>query len=52
MYKRQGQPEGADVWTARIGYEYVPTFKVEEAKRLINPFGFKVTTYRVDQELK
>ena len=47
-----GQPEGADVWTARIGYEYVPTFKVEEAKRLINPFGFKVTTYRVDQELK
>ena len=46
-----GQPEGADVWTARIGYEYVPTFKVEEAKRLINPFGFKVTTYRVDQEL-
>lgn len=38
-------------WTATIGYEYFPDFKVEEAKRLINPFGFKVTTYRVDPEL-
>lgn len=38
-------------WTATIGYEYYPDFKVEEAKRLINPFGFKVTTYRVDPDI-
>lgn len=47
-----GKVEAEDGWTARIGYEYVPTFTVEEAKRLVNPFGFKVTSYRVDQELQ
>lgn len=46
-----GQVEATNNWTATVGYEYVPDFKVEEAKRLINPFGFKVTTYRVDAEL-
>lgn len=46
-----GETEARDGWTATIGYEYVPSFKVTEAKRLINPFGFKVTSYRVDPEL-
>lgn len=37
-------------WTATIGFEYFPDFDVPEEKRLINPFGFKVTSYRVDEE--
>lgn len=45
-----GTEEARSVWTARIGYEYMPTFKADEAHRLMNPFGFKVTTYRVDPE--
>ncbi len=38
-------------WTATIGYEYFPDFRAAESSRLINPFGFKVTTYRLDEEL-
>lgn len=46
-----GAEEARSRWTVRLGYEYVPTFKADEAHRLMNPFGFKVTTYRVDPEL-
>ena len=46
-----GAEEARNAWTATIGYEYQPDFKVEEANRIINPFGFRVTTYRVDPEL-
>lgn len=38
-------------WTATIAYEYIPNFKVDEPSRLINPFGFKVTSYRMDPDL-
>jgi len=51
MDNASGTVEGKSSWTATLGYEYVPDFKTEEASRLVNPFGFKVTTYRVDREL-
>ena len=38
-------------WTATIAYEYIPNFKADEPSRLINPFGFKVTSYRMDPDL-
>ena len=44
--------EAHNSWTATIGYEYCPDFELAEPKRLINPFGFKVTSYRVDPELE
>ena len=47
----QSGEESKSLWTATIGYEYHPEFKVKEENRLINPFGFKVTSYRVDAEL-
>lgn len=37
---------------ATIGYEYDPTYFVPEKRRLINPFGFKVTSYRTDKEMR
>ena len=46
-----GLEESKTLWTATLGYEYQPTFKVDEANRIVNPFGFKVTSYRVDQEM-
>lgn len=46
-----GAEEAKNYWTATIGYDYFPSFKVEEKRRLINPLGFKVTSYRVDPEL-
>lgn len=33
---------------ATIGYEYNPNYSMDEAQRLVNPFGFTVTSYRVD----
>ena len=38
-------------WTATIAFEYFPDFDVSEERRLVNPFGFKVTSYRVDEEI-
>lgn len=46
-----GLEEARNSWTATIGYEYFPDFKVAEERRIINPFGFKVTSYRVDPEI-
>ncbi|MCK0525400.1 MULTISPECIES: VirB8/TrbF family protein [unclassified Anaerobiospirillum] len=43
--------ESSQTWTATIGFEYFPTYEVKEENRLINPFGFKVTSYRVDPEI-
>lgn len=48
---RSGATEGENSWTATIGFEYFPDFKVPEERRLVNPFGFKVTSYRVDPEI-
>lgn len=49
---QSGAEEARNSWTATISYEYVPDFKVDEPSRLINPFGFKVSSYRVDPELE
>lgn len=43
--------ENTQGWTATIGFEYFPTYEAKEENRLINPFGFKVTSYRVDPEI-
>lgn len=48
---RSGQVEAVNAWTATIGFEYFPDFAVKEERRIINPFGFKVTSYRVDPEI-
>ena len=47
---KTGSQEGINSWTATIGFEYFPDFKVPEERRIVNPFGFKVTSYRVDPE--
>lgn len=36
---------------ATISYDYTPTALVKEEERLINPLGFKVLTYRIDNEI-
>jgi len=38
-------------WIATIGYTYDTSLSIRESMRLINPFGFRVTSYRVDPEL-
>ena len=48
---KNGQEEARNGWVATVAYEYVPDFKADEPSRLINPFGFKVSSYRVDPEL-
>lgn len=40
-----------DQWVATIAFEFRNTERVSESIRLINPFGFRVTSYRVDPEL-
>ena len=42
--------EGESYWTATVGYGYEPGYTNEEKRLLVNPFGFKVSSYRVDQE--
>ena len=46
-----GLEVGSNSWTANIAYEYYPEFDSVESARLVNPFGFKVLSYRVDPEL-
>lgn len=48
---KSGMEKGSNSWTATIGFEYFPDFKVPEERRIVNPFGFKVTSYRVDPEI-
>lgn len=48
---KSGEELSRGSWNATVSFEYLPDFKVEEPERLINPFGFKVTSYRVDPEI-
>lgn len=48
---KNGNEEARNGWVATVAYEYVPDFKADEPTRLINPFGFKISSYRVDPEL-
>jgi len=38
-------------WTATISYKYLTRLKMKESERLVNPFGFKVLSYRIDPEI-
>lgn len=38
-------------WVATVAFEFRNTERVTESVRLINPFGFRVTSYRVDPEM-
>lgn len=38
-------------WVATIAFEFRNTERVSESVRLVNPFGFRVTSYRVDPEM-
>lgn len=44
------QPESESYWTAVIGYDYIPNYTADGERLLVNPFGFKVKSYRLDQE--
>lgn len=46
------QEEMRHSWRATIGYEYNPTYSMEESQRLINPLGFTVTSWRTDRILE
>lgn len=37
-------------WVATVSYEYRNPSVMQESYRLINPFGFQVLSYRIDQE--
>lgn len=41
----------SQVWVATIGYEFRPGTFGRESTKLVNPFGFRVTSYRADAEL-
>lgn len=38
-------------WIATVAYEYRNPSHMKESLRMINPFGFQVTSYRIDPEL-
>lgn len=44
------RPVETSFWIATIGFEYVPDYKRTEAELLDNPLGFKIVSYRTDQE--
>lgn len=44
-------PGVTTTWVATLGYQYFGTKKRTEQSRYINPFGFTITSYRVDPEL-
>lgn len=47
--KSADQPERISYWVATIAYRFVNSPEKED-ERLVNPLGFLVTSYRVDQE--
>lgn len=46
-----GGVEDVTRWVATIAFTYRNTAPARESVRLINPFGFRVTSYRVDPEI-
>jgi len=51
--KRVGATGDGDVtkWVATVAYEYRDASRITESVRMVNPFGFQVTSWRVDPEL-
>lgn len=45
------RPEPATYYVATMAYEYKPSMFGKEKDLIINPLGFRVTSYRVDAEL-
>jgi len=41
----------SQVWVATIGYDFKPGTFARETTKLVNPFGFVVTSYRADPEM-
>ena len=48
---KDNREESRSEWIATVGYTYYPNYGANEKGRLLNPFGFKVETYRVDADL-
>lgn len=44
-------PVDVSRWIATIAFEYQNTERMKESVRLVNPFGFRVNSYRVDSEM-
>lgn len=44
------RPVETSYWIATIGFEYFPDYKRSEKELLENPLGFKITSFRTDQE--
>lgn len=42
---------GKTDWVATVAYDYDPKYLANEQSRMLNPFGFKVTSYRIDPEV-
>ncbi len=47
---KTGAVIGETRWLASVAFEY-ESGRIKESTRLVNPFGFRVTSYRVDEEL-
>ncbi len=45
-----GAEKSRSYWTATLAFEYFPKFEIPEERLIVNPFGFKITSYRVDPE--
>ncbi|WCE04608.1 type IV secretion system protein [Pseudoxanthomonas sp. JBR18] len=48
--KKNGMTQPLDNKLATIDYEYNPGLKFEDQDRVINPMGFQVTSYRLDDD--
>lgn len=48
---KDGREESRSSWIATVAYTYYPNYGATEKDRLVNPFGFKVLSYRVDAEI-
>lgn len=44
-------PDPPQFYIATLSYEYQPSMRGKEQELLLNPLGYKVTAWRVDQEL-
>lgn len=50
--KKKGVITDTKIKVVTLSYTYLPALKATEKERLLNPLGFKATSYRVDAEVK
>lgn len=48
---KDGDIQNSEMYVAQIVYEYHPEIRMTEERRLLNPLGFKVVSYRANREL-